>query len=162
MRRSSTLVEEDLDSHSFLDTSNPDITVQRKSNSLTDNPHDLARSLLAEGLEADALDGLEGLLARGRRRLAEDELRDERPRRGEVPGGEDLGGDKGVVVLERRAETLSLKRSPDDVLEDALQTVRVSSRSHQESKGRKGHEQMRAGTTGGSGPGREGTWPGAR
>ena len=37
LRRSSTLVEEDLDSHSLLDTSNPDITLQRKSNSLTDS-----------------------------------------------------------------------------------------------------------------------------
>ena len=45
-------------------------------------------------------------------------------------------------MLERRAETLGLKRSPDDVLEDALQTVRVSSRSHAETT-RKGKDTNR-------------------
>ena len=87
------------------------------------------RSLLAEHLETLALDGLERLLARGRRRLSERHLGNERPRAGEVPRAEDLRGDEGVVVLERRAKALGLESGPDDVLEDALfATDRISDR----------------------------------
>ena len=119
--------------------------------------------LLAEHLETLALDGLERLLARGRGGLAEYELRDERPRRREVPGGENLGRDERVVVLERRAEALGLERGPDDVLEDALEKrcVSFSATKRGIERRREGNVRKRAATTGGSGPGRGGTWSGA-
>lgn len=82
------------------------------------------RSLLAEGLEADALDGLERLLAGGRDGLAEHELGDERPRRGQVPRRVHLRRDERVVVLQRRAEALRLERGPHDVLQDALRVAK--------------------------------------
>ena len=90
----------------------------------TAKPQQAPRSLLAEGLEADALDGLERLLAGGRDGLAEHELRDERPRLREVPRREHLRRDERVVVLQRRAEALRLERSPHNVLQDALE-VRI-------------------------------------
>ena len=87
---------------------------------LPQNLPEAPRSLLAEGLEADALDGPERLLAGGRDGLAEHELRDERPRLREVPRREHLRRDERVVVLQRRAEALRLERGPNDVLQDAL------------------------------------------
>lgn len=80
----------------------------------------IMRLLLAEGEETLALDGLERLLASGRGRLAEGQLRDEHPGRGQLPRVEDLRRDEGVVVLQGGAEALRLERGPDDVLEDAL------------------------------------------
>ncbi len=84
------------------------------------------RLLLAEGEEPLALDGLERLLARGRGGLAKGQLRNEHPRRGQVPRLKHLRADERVVVLQRRAEALRLERRPHDILQDALYATRVS------------------------------------
>ena len=81
---------------------------------------DVPGSLLAKDLEPLALYRQERLLASGRRRLTKYELRDKRPRRGQIPRCENLRRDKGVVVLQRRSQALRLKRCPYDELKNAL------------------------------------------
>ncbi|KUI71595.1 hypothetical protein VM1G_11752 [Cytospora mali] len=73
----------------------------------------------AEGLEL-ALDGGEGLLASLAGLAAEDELGAELPALGDVPLGDDLGVDQGVVVLEVGTETLGLEGGPDGELQHGV------------------------------------------